>query len=260
MLDPLHVLEQRGPASKSIGAPGGAAPPPAGAAPPLWRVRAAPALAMWPASSVGWCRSPCPGRALKGRIGCSPAIREKSRPCHFPRDRRPAGGRRGVRGGPDRGGRSRARAGAHGADDPQEAGDLVARTVSFTKGLLHGTGAGGAYRRPRSNTPRRLRGLVLRGHASARDGEHGSTRPGAAGMGGAPIMQGEQTVGEVTSAALVARPRGSRCPRLPEARSRRPGRRDGGHWCRRRRREREAAHAVVRELPLASLQAAGEPF
>ena len=156
---------------------------------------------------------------------------------------------------------------------PQEAGALVARTVSFTKGCYTGQELVARIDARGSNTPRRLRGLVLPRRTATRDGERPSARPAqaggaglgatqaaVAGMGGAPIMQGEQTVGEVTSAAwspgldalvaLAYLKRGVEVPADVTVAIGPPGG-DGA---------REAAQGVVRELPLASLQAAGEPL
>lgn len=74
---------------------------------------------------------------------------------------------------------------------PQEAGELVARTVSFTKGCYTGQELVARIDARGSNTPRRLRGVVL------------AARPPAGGLhlDGSPVRQGEAQVGEVTSSA-----------------------------------------------------------
>lgn len=261
MLDPLHVLEQRGPASKSIGSSGGsgtaaggsgtatvAGESGTGAGDVAGELGGLVQVAVsWPGlEGTDWLFAGDPAKvpafATSLGIGARPGDDEAFEAARI------------EAGVPELGRELTERT------IPQEAGDLVARTVSFTKGCYTGQELVARIDARGSNTPRRLRGLVLRGHASARDGEHGSTRPGAAGMGGAPIMQGEQTVGEVTSAAwspglealvaLVYLKRGVDVPADVTVGIVPPGG-DG---------EREAAHAVVRELPLASLQAAGEPF
>jgi len=74
---------------------------------------------------------------------------------------------------------------------PQEAGDLVAHTVSFTKGCYTGQELVARIDARGSNTPRRLRGLVI---------EHAGPDAGPGG-GDAIVTDDGDKVGEVTSVA-----------------------------------------------------------
>jgi folate-binding protein YgfZ len=74
---------------------------------------------------------------------------------------------------------------------PQEAGDLVDHSVSFTKGCYTGQELVARLDARGSNTPRRLRGLVI-------EGDRGGARPAP----GDALLTGDgDSIGELTSAA-----------------------------------------------------------
>lgn len=78
---------------------------------------------------------------------------------------------------------------------PQEAGELVARAVSFTKGCYTGQELVARIDARGSNTPRRLRGVVM--DAPATNGMAVGTAPAA----GDELRVGGEKVGELTSVA-----------------------------------------------------------
>jgi tRNA-modifying protein YgfZ len=78
---------------------------------------------------------------------------------------------------------------------PQEAGDLVARAVSFTKGCFTGQELVARIDARGSNTPRRLHGVVIEAAAA------GPASPGGAPVAGDALMIGADKIGELTSVA-----------------------------------------------------------
>ncbi len=228
MLDRLHVLEQRGPASKLIDGAGESASA-AGGLGGLVQVAVS-----WPGlEGTDWLFTGDPSKipALADSLGIGAR----------PGDDGAFEAARIEAGAPELGRELTERT------IPQEAADLVTRTVSFTKGCYTGQELVARIDARGSNTPRRLRGLVL---------PAGTQRPGA-GLGGSPISQGAQVVGEVTSAAwspgldaLVALVYLKRGVELPAEVTVGIASSEGG--------DQETVPGVVRELPLATLRAAEE--
>jgi folate-binding protein YgfZ len=243
MLEGVHVLEQRGPASKWIG---GAGEP--GASANATTVECGIVAKDGAEGFGGLVQVPVSWPGLEGSdwlfIGDPskiPAVADSLGVGAEPGDERAFEAARIEAGAPELGRELTERT------IPQEAADLVARTVSFTKGCYTGQELVARIDARGSNTPRRLRGLVI----------EGATRASGAGLGGTLITQGEKAVGEVTSAAwspglgLVALAYLKRGVTLPAEVSVVLARSDDDG-------APESLPGTARELPLAILHAAGE--
>ncbi len=227
VFDGLHVLEQRGPASKAIAQGGEEA------------VEMAAALGSVADIAVSW-----PGFEGRDWLFAGDPSRIPSLAAALGLDEGGGGGAgvdeafeaaRIEAGVPELGRELTERT------IPQEAGELVARAVSFTKGCYTGQELVARIDARGSNTPRRLRGLVLAGGPAT----------GAAGVSGSPITKDGQQVGEVTSSAwspglgkVVALAYLKRGVDVPSEVTVEIGAGNGG--------EQEAAAGEVRELPICS--------